>query len=395
MFRSIFLFFSKVFYKILTLILAGIQLIIPLPLSSHLQWDENIISVCSYDSGEVCYPRLYTLDNGTILCGYTKFSSDSCSEIQILKSDDNGLTWSDSPVTASQYPQYNCDNVNFLQLKNGDILLAYRAIKRTADSTYTSLRVSISYDNAETWQDHSLIAEYTNSAFKGVWEPHMGYIGDKIAVFYANDSIGSDGVTHDWQQNIEYRIFENGKWEDRHIASDGNLTDSRDGMPVWCQLYDGSYAMVIEGTKSADNKKIENGMFIKLMLSKDGLEWDTNKAIDIYYPKDMTRTAGAPYIVLLPDGRIAVSFQTDEDSSEIGNLANDSGFKMKVMVSAFPVTYPTKIIQFTQCEIPFNTPENYNSVWNSMAVNKGYLFTCTSTNYPKSSIAIRRAKISK
>ena len=391
MFDSIHFSLSKVFYRILALLLAGIQLVVSLPLRSHLQWDENSITICSYDTGGVYYPRLYALDNGTLLCGYTKTTPGLHSEIQVLKSSDNGLTWSDKPVVASFYPQLACDNVNFLQLKNGDILLAYRAVLKTGESTYTSLRVSVSHDNAETWQNHSLIAEYTNAAFKGVWEPHMGYIGDKVAVFYANDDMDSATVANDWQQNIEYRILENDKWGERYIVSDGNRTNSRDGMPVWCQLSDGSYAMAIEGTKAATNAEITNGMFIKLLLSKDGLEWDADRAIAIYYPEDTTRTAGAPYVVLLPDGRIAVSFQTDEDSSAPGSLPKGRGFKMKVMVSVFPVTYPAKRIQFTQCDIPFDTPENKTSIWNSLAVNNGYLFACTSTNHPKASIVIRRA----
>ena len=363
-----------------------------LPAESGLQWKKDNITVYSSVNGAY-YPRIIKLDNGTLLCGFTTSDNLSKTAVKVLASNDGGNSWSDELVIASCNPEYNCDNANFIQLENGDLLLAYRAVLTHNDKTYTSLRTSVSHDNGKTWSAHSLIVEYTNQLFKGVWEPHLFFIGDTLAVFYANDSLINNGDLKDWQQNIEYRLFENGAWSEKHIVSSGVETNSRDGMPVLCRLLDGSYALVVEGTKSTSLKNIKNGMFIKLMISKDGLNWDAQKAINIYYPEDSSRSAGAPGITCLPDGRIAVSFQTDEDCAGVGSIPEGKGYTMKVMVSSRPVTSLTKRIVFSSPEEPFEMPDDKYALWSAVFCIDNELIAATCTNLNGNSILLKKADI--
>ena len=386
---------NTVLYKaisfVLSLLMALIQQLLPYSIEKGLIWEDGNTVVYSGSSG-VYYPRLCALSDGSLLCGFTCRDGAQRFYIRVMRSTDDGVTWNTCTESGSCYMQYDCDNANFLQLDNGDILLSYRAVLTDSDGTYSSLRTSISTDNGATWRDHSLICEYNNTLFKGVWEPHLGYIGDKIAVFYANDSL-TGAVNEDWQQNIEYRLFENGAWSEAHIVSSGIKTGSRDGMPVWCCLNDGSYALAVEGTRSMGKNEIKNGFFIKLMISENGLDWDETKAINVYYPEDSSRCAAAPYIVCLPDGRVAISFQTDEDCAVQGDLPAGKGYKMKIVVSDRPVNRYSRNISFSDSVTPFDIPDDKCAIWNSMLVVNGSLYAVSSTNYQSNSVIIKKAAV--
>ncbi len=248
--------------------------------------------------------RVNGLSDDSFITGYE--TSDG---IMTKKSYDGGETW-DSPVTASFAPDKSCANVNFFEY-GGDLYLSYRATGDTPEGYYTSLRVSVSHDMGESWQAHSVICEYLdeNHKFRGVWEPFLGEINGEMVCVYANDSLS---VTS--QQNIESLTFDGEKWGKREIICNGELHDSRDGMPVWLRLADRSYLMAIEATTQRDN---EHPFVISLLKSADGRHWSEPETV--YVPQGDGSKAGAPGLCQLNDGRIIVTFQTDEDSAEKGD----------------------------------------------------------------------------
>lgn len=341
-------------------------------MNSGIEWAEKDILAYKPKEGGVWYPRIYRLKNNRILCGFDTNEDGNRSVIKLITSDDGGLTWSRTAVQVTDYPEYDCANANFIELENGGIWAAYRANIMKEDIYYSSIRVSVSKDGGKTWERHSTVAKEQGEG--GLYEPQFGYIGNSIAVFYANDSLNV--VRNNRQQNIEFKLWKEDSWGNKIIASDGTKTFSRDGMPVWCQLEDGSYAMVIESTALSPTYPF----IIQMKISPDGYDWSSDLK-NIYVPGKFEKKAGAPYIVKLKDGRIAVSFQTDEDAAQTG----DDYSKMKVMVST-----DVEGSEFLPCSIPFDTPDGYCSNWNSLLSYDDYLIAATSTNYPTGGILIKR-----
>lgn len=249
--------------------------------------------------------RLFPMSNGNYIAGYEKGSA-----IYTAISYDKGKTFSHHMLVA-EIDGLDCDNVNFYEFEN-KIYLSYRAIGFKDDgSFYGSLRVSVSDDFGLSWSYHSKIIENREESgvFKGVWEPCLGELNGNLVCFYANDSTSVTTM-----QNIESMTYINGEWTNRTILSNGEKHDSRDGMPVWCRLKSGKYAMVIESTKYRDNGY---PFVIQMLTSDDGVNW--SEPCDVYIPSEKGSKAAAPGICETDDGLIFVTFQTDEDKEEKGD----------------------------------------------------------------------------
>lgn len=333
-----------------------------------LVWAEESFPI--YEGGGA-YPRMYQLRDGTLLCGFDAALGAPNARIAIVRSEDGGKTWS-APIIGAEMAGFDCANANFIQLDNGDILLAYRAVKG-GENTDARILCSVSHDNGHTWAYHStVIAEYGAG---GVWEPHFIMIDGKVAVFYANDSANAMGGTG--QQNIEFKLLEENGWGEKRIASYGNETKSRDGMPVVDRLSDGRYIMVIEANDFPDYVFV-----VQIKFSPDGLDWsDPLKTIYVPAKKGAGKKAGAPYIVVLPGDVLAVSFQTDEDATQSG----DGVCTMKVITSTDLGKTWSEPFE------PFPVPDGRSAIWNGMYWANGQLFALTSANYPKGGIYARTA----
>lgn len=340
-----------------------------------IEWMEEVISVYKPSNGGVWYPRMYELKSGTILCGFDTNEDGGRAVIKIVSSEDQGSSWSREAIRGTNHPEYDCANANFLELDNGEIWLAYRANVMKGEEYYSSIRINVSKDGGYTWKEHSIVAE--EIGIGGVYEPHFQFIGDEIAVFYANDSLNV--VKNNRQQNLEYKIWNGDSWSGKYIASDGTQTNSRDGMPVLSRLIDGSYALVLEATSLHPSYEF----IIQLKLSPDGMDW-SGPLKNVYVPNKFRKKAGAPYIVTLSDGRLLVSFQTDEDATNTG----DAYSKMKVIIST-----DSSATEFLSVSEPFDTPDGYNSNWNSLLCYEDTILAVTSTNYPKDYILLRRGKV--
>lgn len=343
-------------------------------LDKELFWEEDIVEVFKASKGGAWYPRMIQLDNGDLLCTVDTNEDGGSTSVKVMRSIDKGKTWGKAE-TAASFTDLNCGNGQLLQLKNGEIWLSYRATKDLSYGRYTSLRVNNSKDGGKTWEYHSLIIE--DESLGGVWEPHLGYIGDKIAVFYANDSLISAVKTRS-QQNIEFKIWQGDKWSDKYIACDGVKVNSRDGMPVWDKLEDGRYIMIFEATD-----KLGHPFIIRYKISEDGYNWDTERHT-LYVPKLNGKKAGAPYIIKLSDGRLAAAFQTDESTHEIG----DSVSTMKIMVSRDKTGD-----NWGEPFIPFPVPQGKGAVWNSLLEVDKRLMAITSSTYPTAGVYLRNARL--
>lgn len=315
-------------------------------------------------------PRVYTLPSGELISGY-----ETSSGIKTMISTDNGVTWK-GEASASFKPDKNCANVNFF-LFDGKLYLAYRATGDQSDGFYTSLQVSVSDDLGRTWAHHSTVCEYVEPShkFKGVWEPCLGEIDGTLTCFYANDF---PSVTS--MQNIESMTWAGDKWSERTVVFDGKSHDSRDGMPVWIRLSDGTYAMVFESTHYRKNG---NPFVIRLSLSSDGKKWSSPQ--NVYIPKTSGSKAGAPGIVELPTGQLVISFQTDEDASVKG----DSTSVMKTVISDGTAYRKLNVSHFSASDNVFGTPDGESSTWTGIWYSGGYLYASAGTRSGSSLNVIR------
>jgi len=228
------------------------------------------------------YPRLYKLssywnntwllggDNGTIIC---------------RRSEDEGIHWSE-PVNVSNFPNHICSNVDFFELPNHEILCTYRLIGKYSldpDIKYNrKIYSSISKDGGKTWSDLGLVIDNFELAEQlgktkydayyihiqeisykfGFYEPFVSLINNEVTVVYADDftamllylnryiqnlySQTLDLKTMKWSKNR--KIIMNGHTKKSPTKSGLKKRYSRDGMPVFDVMKDGTYVMVFEGT---------------------------------------------------------------------------------------------------------------------------------------------------
>ncbi|GEM_PF-2033626 len=395
------------------------------------------------------YPRLYTIKDGTILCGW------DTGKIVVAKSTDNGATWSDAvQISPADFNDYNCANVSFYQMSSGEILCSYRvqANFTSADTEgrlyKREIHTSISRDNGVTWQYLGLVSgaynykaepkahvdvtnkkhSDVNNAIKaypnaGVFEPFMGEINGEIVCWYADDITplleaqrkgANQAETYRLNYETQY-IFQKTlnlstmTWTNRRIIHDGTIVKScvdgiadysRDGMPVFAKLnlpeHEGWYVSVIEGTYRRRQDWGSHPFIILMSLSKDyGQTWSTPK--EVYVPRYDTTKASAPYVVATEDDRLIISFQTEEDCSMAGLIGDkhpDAVSVMKVMISdGTPVDEIVGNENFYDAVNPFNAPPGSCTSWNGMMIADNELWCCTGSNYPTGSIRINKSKI--
>ena len=300
-------------------------------------------------------PRVYRMKNGSLIA-----AAETKGGIRVFSTEDDGFTWREAG-SGSFTPDLACANPEFFELPDGQVLLAHRAVGKRENGFYTCIRVNIG--DGRSFRPHSVVAEYSegDGGFRGVWEPCLGLLNGVLTCFYANDSTS---VTP--QQNIEYMQWDGNKWGNRTVVCNGVEHDSRDGMPVWIPLSSGGYALVIESTHLR-NEVGKHPFVIQLLCSEDGKKW--SDPVDIYIPKTEHSKAGAPWIAELPDGRLVVSFQTDEDKTVKGDRTS----VMKTMVSELHRD------SFGPAETVFDVPEDSGALWTVVYTDGRELFAAAGT----------------
>ena len=319
-------------------------------------WKDGKISTIS---GGAWGPRVYTMSNGDLIAGY-----ETSQGIKTATSSNNAKSWKNITV-ASFRPDRSCANVNFFEFE-GKVYLSYRATGKQSDGYYTSLQVSVSEDFGLTWSHHSTIAENVNKEgnTRGVWEPCLGNMNGKLTVMFADER--NTGLQNICQMHWDAA---NGKWTGLRIVSNGQNHNSRDGMPVWINLSEGGYALVIESSRYGGTYPF----IIQLLYSADGKTWGA--PVDVYIPTSTGSKAGAPGIIELPTGQIVISFQTDEDQTQKG----DKYSVMKTIISDGTAVNKLKKKNFTESDNVFGTPDNEGSVWTGIWYADGWLYAAAGT----------------
>ncbi len=284
---------------------------------SGTAWHDNTETVL-FRAGkdkEYWYPRLIQLRTGELLCACDAKIGEQGNRVLVTKSTDGGHNW--EYLSTASFGKGDAANGHMLQLENGELLLAYRLV----DETRKTIRISKSSDKGKTWKHHSTVAGNT----KGLWEPFLfKNSSNEILIFYANEEYNEDNPAY--PQVIEMRkSSDNGRtWSQPQIVSKSE--HSRDGMPAVAGLRDGSIILVIEA-----NYPPHPLVLMQLKSMDSGRTWTERKLL--YKPAEKGKRAAAPYVIQTETGPILVSFQTDEDKKQTGELvcemkviqSNDSG----------------------------------------------------------------------
>lgn len=337
-------------------------------------WKEGTTKAYVPKKGGVWYPRMLLLKNGDILCSFDTNEDGGRTKVKIIRSQDGGVTWSE-PIVAAERANGDCANGQMIQLENGDIWIAYRVVNNADGNLYTSLEMSTSTDGVNfSVNKDALIAKESSKGSGGVWEPHLGFIGDKIVVMYANDNVSSSSS----QQNLIMKVWEDSGWVQEIIVSDGVKANSRDGMPVFDRLKDGRYIVVFEATDLPGYPFV-----LKYKISDDGFDW-SGERLFMYKPIKAGRKIGAPFVIVRDDGIVLVAFQTDEDTVGVG----DAFSYMKVLT----FDPETKETSNKTSLVTVNSDSNAN--WNCMLDmgDKGVLAASSVNGSMGSSIMIKRGQ---
>lgn len=329
--------------------------------NGHFAADDNGYQVI--DAPVFGYPRLMRINSGLAICGNQKFmTSESDSAIwfgdnYVSPSKESILVANASKDRAPDNTALNdVSNLEGITLPDGRVAVFYRALSSLTG--YSSIRMRLSNDDGLTFGEPFICLENFDSEGKrGMYEPYPVLLQSNeqkhtLGLYISCDITSSispmneyeigrheDFICENGSQNIlltrveidvgnsinpesssvvDTRVIIRGSEQKNsdNIVNPG----SRPGMSVVTKLTDGSYAMAVEDNveRNIASASERRGFVIQLSYSLDGLSWTTPKTIIqtqntgfIYGTKYYGN--GAPYVVTLPDGRIAVSCQSNDD----------------------------------------------------------------------------------
>lgn len=250
------------------------------------------------------YGRMLKLEDDTWLAAYTisknygyTVEEDGGFELEIVKSNDNGKSWSKIGLISDN--GRDLDNAQLIQLKDGSVLLACRSVRW--QESYR-LPVYKSTDKGRTWTHISTIdfnegkPNELGEPDKGVYEPHFLFLDDgRLAVMYANEKHVADSTSY--SQIISQKVSnDNGNtWgEEIWAVYQKRFNSSRPGMPVWTRMKNGEYILVYEICGPQECK-------VYFKISEDGVIWPEGLG------ERIPEQVGGPYILSLTNGDLVVT----------------------------------------------------------------------------------------
>lgn len=298
----------------------------------RISWDKNSYSeIPSYlvsDNNSTLktayYPRIKRLSDGSLLMVF--MNAQYGYNIYTRKSTDDGKTWTNASWIRKQYNEASqvssTDKIvfacpDFIELGNGEVLLAYQWRYNSAYSnvTYTNVSCGIeimrSYDFGNTWDTPRRVYYGRN------WEPSFIKLptGELQMIFTDSHEVTSDGKSRPCVSLI--RSFDNGStwqhkevctYEDAEVLS--RIVDSNgtyDGMPVGkCLLNNNGIVYACESWGVGQTPWIvysssnANWMYNDFDFATGGPGTDRRWLIH------SNLVAYAPYLEVLPTGEVLV-----------------------------------------------------------------------------------------
>ncbi|MGM9646736.1 MAG: sialidase family protein [Eubacteriales bacterium] len=224
---------------------------------------------------------------------------DTRSSAQIHRSTDGGVTW--DTVARISDPIHKAFNnfyapclfelpVSVGDMPRGTIILGTNSVSPAWDVTHIMLYRS--FDQGQTWEYFSTVAQsYRNTEF-GVWEPNFVCTDEgRLICYYSDDDdkvcsqklvlkYTDDGVN--WSEQIDTVALEN--------------RGLRPGMPVVKRMGDGRYIMVYEIVGMTNNP-------VYFKITDNPIDWGEPTQIGtLIRSKDRKSLAATPWVEWIPAG---------------------------------------------------------------------------------------------
>jgi hypothetical protein len=309
------------------------------------------------------YPRATALADGRLLVAFAH-PTPAGKAIACLFSRDGGKTWTNYRRISERPAPIDLDNAFPLQLADGTVLVAYRRHDRQRHA----YRIEVSSSSSgESWVVRSTIATGT----VGIWEPFLLELPDgAVQAYYASE----EGCYPD--QRIEVRISMDGGKSWGTPVTVAAKKGSRDGMPGVVLLDDRELLAVFEAQDVPPFRFVIRGV-----RSPDlGQTWSATRQL-VYRPNHVAVapwSAGAPSIIRLRNGRIVVSFQSDENNIfSAGDRRRDPAHPQYNYLRHTHFAYVTSLDQGNSWTAPVHLlggpddPANWNALY---TVDDGTVF---------------------
>lgn len=214
-----------------------------------IEWGEP--RKISHDIYNAAYPRMIRLGGDTLLLAYHGGPlNNTWDNIYYRKSYDLGETWSEVETLMADNDEnyWGFANPEFLELRSGRILMAFTGRGKPDDNEHDNIQLMYSDDRGVTWSDPSIVS------YGRAWEPAMIQHPDgEILMFFSSEAQWW-GVVDDDEvpQEILMMISDDEGLSWTNKQSVAYTSGKRDGMPVPVVLREGKgLAFAIESVESS------------------------------------------------------------------------------------------------------------------------------------------------
>lgn len=342
----------------------------------RIAWDYSSMQQLAPKGG---YPRLLRLQDNSLVVVYETYTGNT----ELIRSYDNGTTWTNPLTTFSQFTYtndkdestlVNISNPEVYQLANGDILLACNYRPQKAEIAPYSIAIKRSTDNGLSWHDTQVLYNAAPRFGDGCWEPSFLQLPNgEVQVYFANEN--------PYRQSDEQEISmlssqDNGITWTTDTKKVSFRKHRRDGMPV-ARIIGDEIVVVIEDNNidrfkpyTVRNKITDNWSAPVLADSPQREYALANNVDDSVY-------MGAPYLLKLPSGETVISYQTTEHRSSDWELST-----MEVAIG------DKEARRFNRLTRPFDVSLDKEAKWNSLAMwDENTIVALASSNFSSENVS--------
>lgn len=322
---------------------------------SRIAWDYNSMREIA-PIGD--YPRMCRISEERVAVVYENGYGNTV----IRYSGDEGRSWSEPDTLFRGFTARDgldsafvwISNPELIRLSDGTLLAACNYRPQKPGIYPFEIVIRRSTDAGRSWSTPQTIYRAGKSFGDGCWEPSFLQLpnGD-VHVYFSNEGV----FTQSDEQDIEVLISHDGglSWEPepKRVCF---RAGKRDGMPVACLVGE-------EIVVSVEDNRIGEFKPSVVRNPVDGC-WQSPVPADsplrepaLREPLHDTIYAGAPYIITLPGGETALSYQTTRNRTNEWELST-----MEVAVG------DREGRNFTNVTRPFDIPTDRLAKWNSIMV---------------------------
>lgn len=304
------------------------------------------------------YPRMCRISDDTVAVVY----ENGYGSTVIRYSGDEGRNWSDPDTLFRGFTVGSgrdsafvwVSNPELIRLAGGELLAACNYRPQKPGVYPFEIVIRRSTDAGVSWSPPQTVYRAGKSFGDGCWEPSFLELpnGD-VHIYFSNEGV----FTESDEQDIEVLISHDGgvSWEPetRQVCF---RAGKRDGMPVACLVGD-EILVSVEDNRIGEFKPSVVRNPVGACWQKPVLADSPLREPALREPLHDTVYAGAPYIITLPTGETALSYQTTRGRTKNWELST-----MEVAVG------DCEGRNFTNVTQPFDIPTDRLAKWNSIMV---------------------------